>query len=214
MQLVPEREDEQTKLQILVMELKAERRHGESEERACERLLERLEAPGAKPAAVDAPESKPASVDAPESKPTSVREEEAIICAPESEPPPAVSAPAETDDLRVFLTGLGLAHLEPRFIEQELELSMMRSASEAALTRDLTDIGVSVGARRKIITAIEQRAHCLVGGLDTLSWKVAVAQLAALEGAVVRAARAQPTDGRLVDAGRHPHATLPLDCRQ
>ena len=32
--VLPEREDEQTKLQILVIELKAELRHGESEESA------------------------------------------------------------------------------------------------------------------------------------------------------------------------------------
>ena len=40
-QLLPGREDEQTKLQILIMELKDEKREGESEERACRRLLER-----------------------------------------------------------------------------------------------------------------------------------------------------------------------------
>ena len=44
-------EEDQTKLQLLIIGVKDEMRHGESEERACMRVLERMEAPDSKPAA-------------------------------------------------------------------------------------------------------------------------------------------------------------------
>ena len=129
------------------------------------RLLERLEAPDAKPAETrpEAAESKPAATRAEvaESKPSTTRAESTganptVVTAP---PPEAASTrESPTEDLRAFLTGLGLAHLEPRFIEQELELSVMLSLSLEELKEDLAAVDLSVGARRKIIKGIEQRA--------------------------------------------------------
>ena len=149
---MPEREDEQTKLQILVMELKAERRHGESEDRACERLLERLEAPDAKPTTrAEATESKPAA--------TRADAKTAAVTAHPAEAALASAHESPTEDLLAFLTGLGLSHLEPRFVEQELSLSEMLSLGSEELAKDLTDLGLSIGARRKVLKALAQRAN-------------------------------------------------------
>ena len=64
-----------------------------------------------------------------------------------------------TEDLRAVLTGLGLAHLEPQFVEQDLELSMIRSFSAGELKECLVELGFSIGVRHKIIKALEQHAR-------------------------------------------------------
>ena len=156
--LVPGREDDQTKLQYLVMELKAARRHGEDEEEACVRLLERI---------ATAPEPKSeselpvvsesqiaASLGAPTTKTVAVSEHSTAAARPADVTPP----PTTADDLRVFLTSLGLAHLEPRFVENDFDFAMLSRLGEEALRNDLTDIGISVGARRRIMEALEERA--------------------------------------------------------
>ena len=62
------------------------------------------------------------------------------------------------DELGVFLASLGLAHLEPRFVEEDLELSVMQSLSPDGLKQCLTDLGLPIGIRLKICTGLETKS--------------------------------------------------------
>lgn len=134
--LVPGQADAQMKLCTLVREVNAEMRHCESGERACERLLERLEMPAAAAVEVaDAHNTKTAA---------------SVV----------KDLPAQTDtSMCAFLDGLGLGSLIHKFEDGMLDMPTLMTLTEDQLREDLMEIGVPVGARRKIALALNQHTN-------------------------------------------------------
>ena len=69
------------------------------------------------------------------------------------------TAPPTDNALQLFLAGLGLTHLEPRLVEQDVDLEMLETTRSDELKDDLAGMGLSIGERRKIINGLEQRAN-------------------------------------------------------
>jgi hypothetical protein len=85
-----------------------------------------------------------------------VNQKDVLTCVDLSSPTQLKPGKAKCSErLRNFLTRIGLEHLEPTFIAEEVEYSMLLSLPQEELKDVLKEMGLTVGARIKIVQALE-----------------------------------------------------------